>query len=307
MLRKMINHCRVELHIEALEPLLVKSGSTVISGPDMAFVRTSRGGEVEPFIPGSSLKGVLRSHAERIARTLSPGSVCDVFDKARIPGCSTRRVNDIQKAASDYDLLCPACQLFGSLAWKGRFHIGDAYLTTPANPEIRDGIGIDRVSGGVASGAKFDMEVLPAGVTFTTVLEIENYQMWQLGWMAYVLRDLLEGHIRVGSGTSRGLGRLQGSLDSVSLSYIGTSSQREMLNEQIPGIGMFLTDTERKMYGIEENDFVAKPAGFDFERPAGSIRTALEETSSDRQMQLLTALAGAWDPFIVKQTSLVEA
>ena len=66
MLKRLLNQCTVRLRLETLEPLLVKSGSAVVHGPDMAFVRTNRNGHFEPFLPGSSLKGVLRSHTERI-------------------------------------------------------------------------------------------------------------------------------------------------------------------------------------------------------------------------------------------------
>lgn len=314
MLKKIVNQCRFELTLEALEPLLVKSGATVISGPDMAFVRTNRADGSQPFLPGSSLKGVIRSHAERIARTLQPGSVCDVFAKSRVEGCSWRKKEKARENAEagqsnqDYALLCPACQLFGSLLWKGRFHISDAYLThehANAKVEVRDGIGIDRVSGGVAGGAKFDMEVLPAGVVFKADLEIENFEAWQLGWMAYVVRDLLEGHLRVGSGTSRGLGRLKGKLHALSISYIGTPAQMEQLGTTIPGIGAFVSDDEMTLYGLEKDDHVSKPDGFTFSRPPGSLRTALSLTDPGDQSRFLAAIAGAWDPFIAKQTALV--
>lgn len=322
MLKKIVNQCRFELQLEALEPLLVKSGTTVITGPDMAFVRTSRANGSQPFLPGSSLKGVLRSHAERIARTLQPVSVCDVFKNSRVKGCSwkykeTAKENiKAENASKNYALLCPACQLFGSLLWKGRVHISDAYLTPEhanVKPEIRDGIGIDRVSGGVAGGAKFDMEVLPAGVIFRTALEIENFEAWQLGWMSYVVRDLLEGHLRVGSGTSRGLGRLKGKLNTLSVSYIGTPAQLQQLDIYIPGIGTFVSEEERALYGLKKEDRVPKPDDFTFKRPPGSLRTILslpnseDQTRSEEQTGFLTAIAGAWDAFIANQTSLLEA
>jgi CRISPR/Cas system CSM-associated protein Csm3 (group 7 of RAMP superfamily) len=89
MLKKIINSARIEMEIIPIDPLLIKSGQASVSGVDMAFVRTYRSSEKdEPFIPGSSLKGVIRSYAEKICRSLkdSPVPVClpylDPKDKA---------------------------------------------------------------------------------------------------------------------------------------------------------------------------------------------------------------------------------
>jgi CRISPR/Cas system CSM-associated protein Csm3 (group 7 of RAMP superfamily) len=70
MLKQLLNECVIELMIEPDGPILVKSGRDTVRGPNMAFVRTWRNGQEEVYLPGSSLKGVLRSHAERITRTL---------------------------------------------------------------------------------------------------------------------------------------------------------------------------------------------------------------------------------------------
>lgn len=309
MLKRLLNQCTVRLHLETLEPLLVKSGSAVVHGPDMAFVRTNRNGHFEPFLPGSSLKGVLRSHAERIARTLQDKSVCDVFRGARVDGCSSRfKGHDVNRShPSDYRYSCPACRLFGSLHWKGRFSIGDAYLTPDyrnVEPEVRDGIGIDRISGGVAGGAKFDLEVMPAGVVFETQLDVLNFELWQLGWIAYVLRDLAEGYLRVGLGTARGLGRVQGHLDELVLSYIG---EPPILQERIAGIGALVSADDRKAYGLVEADYVPRPDAVSFERPPGSLRTQVRLGDQKTILDLLAAVAPAWDAFIRNQPALSNA
>ena len=69
MLKQLVNECLIELVIRPDGPILIKSGIETVSGPDMSFVRTWRNGEEQVFLPGSSLKGVLRSNAERITRT----------------------------------------------------------------------------------------------------------------------------------------------------------------------------------------------------------------------------------------------
>jgi CRISPR-associated RAMP protein (TIGR02581 family) len=303
MLKKLLNQCTFELRIETKEPLLVKSGSSVVSGPDMAFVRTNRGGSVEPYVPGSSLKGAFRSHAERIARTLKRKSVCGVFDSADVTGCGWR-IQD-SKDESDYRDSCPACRLFGSTLWKGRFRTGDAYLIEEdrdVEPELRDGIGIDRVSGGVAGSAKFDLEVMPAGVTFATQFELVNFEAWQLGWTAYVVRDLMEERIRLGMGTARGLGRVKGHLDALTIEYVGEPSE---LEDGLPGIGALSTAEEREAYGFTEDDVAERPAGLSLERPSGSLRARARLEKHSEQLDLMAAVAETWDSYI-KTVGTVE-
>lgn len=298
MLKRFVNQFSVTVEIEALEPLLVRSGTAVVNGPDMAFVRTQRNGRFEPFLPGSSLKGVLRSHAERVARTLCEGGVCDVFEYKGRPtnGCSWRLQRS--KTAADYRQLCPSCRLFGSLHWKGRFMVSDAYLLADfihLEPEVRDGVGIDRVTGGVAGGAKFDLEVLPAGVRFETRIDVVNFELWQIGWLAYVLRDLNDGYLRVGAGTSRGLGRIRGLFENMTVSYTGEPA---MLQQWIPGIGALLDENERKAYGLLEQDRLPRPEQVVFSRPRGALRSEYRAHGHKDVLEFLAHLAPSWDTFV---------
>jgi CRISPR/Cas system CSM-associated protein Csm3 (group 7 of RAMP superfamily) len=72
MLKKLVNEAYCTLRITTTGPLLIKSGQATISGPDMTPVLTLRNGRQEVFIPGSSLKGVFRSHVEKIVCSLKP-------------------------------------------------------------------------------------------------------------------------------------------------------------------------------------------------------------------------------------------
>src|SRR6516225_4595106 len=78
MMRKWLCQADVSLRLVPVDPILIKSGYATIDGPDMVPVSTMLGQDGKPtyYFPGTSLKGVLRSHLERIARTLQPGSVC---------------------------------------------------------------------------------------------------------------------------------------------------------------------------------------------------------------------------------------
>src|SRR5438270_7615543 len=83
MLKKLVNEAYCVLHITTTGPILIKSGYATVSGPDMTPVRTYRNGRLELFLPGSSLKGVFRSHLEKIICSLAPQVVCNPFLKQK--------------------------------------------------------------------------------------------------------------------------------------------------------------------------------------------------------------------------------
>src|SRR4051794_12042452 len=91
---------------------------------DMEFVRTV--GRV--FIPGSSLKGVVRAQAEKIARSLQPKvgpgrGACNPLDPRASCG---GRLEREPRTDLRYAEACAACRLFGSTAVAGRVRFGDA-------------------------------------------------------------------------------------------------------------------------------------------------------------------------------------
>ncbi len=244
MLKRMINYAAVDLTLVPLDPLLIKSGQATVGGVDMSFVRTYRyGANPEPFIPGSSLKGVIRSYAEKICRSLreDPVPVClpylepgnEQAGEARQAACGLQIRDYLKQTKNDalptpqvYALSCPACRLFGSHYFTSRLATTDGYLTdafkATGQPllETRDGVAIDRLTGGPAGGAKYDLEVLTKG-EFGARLEIQNFERWQLGLLGLVLRDLTDGLVRIGMGKSRGLGRIQGTVTRFEIHTFG--------------------------------------------------------------------------------------
>lgn len=267
MLKRMINRAVIEITIEPVDPMLIKSGQATVGGVDMAFVRTyRRGGDAEPFIPGSSLKGVVRSYAEKICRSLreNPVPVCMPYLK---PGkelngekgqasCGLRIAkyldqNDLKSIPTSdvYRLSCPTCRIFGSHHFIGRFGISDGLLTDEFREsrkaifEIRDGVAIDRLTGGPVPKAKYDLEVLTRA-QFGARIEIRNFERWQLGLIALVLRDMIDGLIRIGMGKSRGLGRIKAGVKGFTL----TSHGREMTH--LSGLSSLCSKDECDRYGL---------------------------------------------------------
>ena len=72
MHKKFVNHCTIDLTIIPDGPILIKSGKEGAdpTKPDMEFVETYHAGGRTIYLPGSSLKGAIRAHAERIVRTV---------------------------------------------------------------------------------------------------------------------------------------------------------------------------------------------------------------------------------------------
>lgn len=206
------------------------------SGFDHAPVLATYAKGSKPVLPGSSLRGVLRSQAERIARTLATLKAWDVSQDARqrvqdfltaCPACNplTTKTSDPVASCNSFikaldkdarkkledngadDKLCLACQLFGS-TWNGsRLRVEDApFVGEKITYKVLDFLAIDRFTGGGRDSAKFDAAVLWKP-QFKVRLFMENPKPWELGWLALVLRDLNDGLATVGFGAAKGFGQ----------------------------------------------------------------------------------------------------
>jgi CRISPR-associated RAMP protein (TIGR02581 family) len=270
MLKKILNEAHFTLRITTTGPLLIKSGRATVSGPDMTPVLTFRNGRQEVFLPGSSLKGVFRSHIEKVICSLKPRVACYPFsgveDKEADLELRRRDYRDSCSAmftgpghSNDtteqvYAQSCPVCRLFGSTGFIGRVAIGDAYVVTEQIKEQRDGVGIDRLTGGASNGAKFELEVVSTGVSFETDIHLRNFEIWQLGMLFVVMQDLEDELIRIGSGRSRGLGKVKAELSGASKGII-TSTIRKNIEpaNELWGLGRWLND---KSYDTLPDDLI---------------------------------------------------
>jgi CRISPR-associated protein Csm3 len=308
MLKKLVNHAVVELNISPIDPMLIKSGQATVSGVDMSFVKTYKHGqEAEPFIPGSSMKGLVRSYAEKICRSLraEPVPVCLPyldFERANQneraqASCGSRfeRFQDKDNIPSSevYRLSCPACRLFGSQRFLGRLATSDGYITEEfkknAKPllEVRDGVAIDRLTGGTAGNAKYDLEVLTKG-EFGTQIEIQNFERWQLGLLGLVIRDMTEGLVRIGMGKSRGLGRIQTTVTGFRITYFGKPQ------ENLVGMAPLVSEEEAGNYG--------------FFRETGSVSALPDKTRQGLRYtyDLTSTWQAALDPAVADLVAYVD-
>lgn len=163
-------------------------------------------------IPGSSLKGVLRTELERLLKGLGVPDICTVPNVCGKPGTP--------HAATT----CLVCQLFGGMNLAGSVRIHDAVATSAGHMRTRDHVAIDRKVRKARDTAKFDMDAVIKGTKFEGSLVIENLDLVSpTGQHRY---DKLGGFIslidffnicsgKIGGAVSRGYGEITISIDSI--------------------------------------------------------------------------------------------
>jgi len=263
MHKRLVNTCTIDLTLIPQTPILIKSGKEGAdpTKPNMEFVETYYQGKPSIYLPGSSLKGAIRAHAERIVRTV--GS-----DRSGEKIWATDPLQDDyeylkkQPAPEIYKRSCFTDQMFGNPSIASRIRIQDAYPIDKVQLEERNGVAIDRVFGSVAVGP-FDFQVCTAG-EFHTRLHLKNFTLAQLGLIGLVLRDLNEGWFGLGFAKSRGLGIVQVKQKQAIVQYPGCVLQNEQIcqlgggvvgtTRSLLGAGMFLSEKERESYGFPADD-----------------------------------------------------
>jgi len=270
MYRRQLNHARLRIALVPRGPILIKSGieSPDPTLPDMAFVRThhARFGKTV-YLPGSSLKGLLRSQAERLLSGLGL--------KVRDPFEPRPRLPKQAPSAQVFTAQCPIAQTFGSLQVGGRLNVADAYpwpwgdgsereerlraAREAANTtEKRTQVSIDRRTGSSSGTALFDLEVVTQG-KFYAEIYLENFQLWQLGLVEVALRDVHDGYAPVGFGKSRGLGQVD--VERHELVYRATATPESGGKVgHFLGSGDLVSERDVESYGLHHPDGREAPA-----------------------------------------------
>ncbi|MGG6266270.1 RAMP superfamily CRISPR-associated protein [Leptolyngbya sp. AN03gr2] len=271
MHKRFVNHCTIELILSPTTPILIKSGKEGAdpTKPDMEFVETYHAGGKSIYLPGSSLKGAIRAHAERIVRTVggdrNPNNPSKLWASNPLNRSSYDYLEPFQgDAPKIYQHSSFTDQLFGSTEIASRLRIEDAYPIDRAALRIeeRNGVAIDRVFGSVAVGP-FNFQVCTAG-EFRTKIHLKNFSLEQLGLIGLVLRDLNDGWFGLGFAKSRGLGIVEARLEKAIVQYPGCILKDDNIvqvgREQswsaatLIGAGAFLEDEEREKYGFASED-----------------------------------------------------
>ncbi len=221
----------IQARLEAVTALRVGAGGEEAAQPAASDLPVLIGPDDRPFIPGASLRGVVRSQVERIVRALEPipgngrGACNPVVEdewcitKTRLDELkkeAERRERQRQKDGGDRWLAeqiwqnsCRVCRVFGSTWLASRVRIADLSLCEGSDGRIerRDGVSIHREKETVQN--KYDFETVPGGTAFDLRVTLENLTPAERGLVWLGLRELGDGHVLLGGFKGRGLGRVQ--------------------------------------------------------------------------------------------------
>lgn len=182
-----------------------KGGSETEFSVDNPIITVRIKNDEIPYIPGSSLKGILRSEVEKFLKGQGE-KICVPYDpKSK---CNNGEIRDI----------CLACQIFGCQQIGSHFIASDAILKMDHHPgvKIKPGIAINRITGSTQKGAFFQIETLQPGGLFDFEFEIFNIDLKtndknekKARAIKFLLKELRDGWIQVGGKKSTGFGRIQ--------------------------------------------------------------------------------------------------
>lgn len=184
----------LDVEFSIVDGLHVGSGQfTEQPGREGKVARILRDPAGRPRIPGSSLKGVLRSRAEYICRVLGLASCSEAFCGACLP-----------------------CAVFGWSPRSGDERMGarasvvvrDAVIEDPA-VEYRPHVALDRVTAGQRTHLLYTEEVVVAGRFRLRVEPLRSPTAAESALLHAVVADLHEGLTGIGSATTRGLGTVR--------------------------------------------------------------------------------------------------
>lgn len=185
-----------------------------------------------PLIPGSSLKGAMRSTVEHLGQALQHTgkfTSCLLFEKNDALQCLT--CNESLRATyeqmceqpgiAEQDLwnylnskLCDTCKVFGSPHFASKTRISDSCWIEGGPTVVRHGVGIDRDTETARQGIKFDFQVVQPETKFTFEMIVENPEGRDLQLVSLALKEMENEGIRLGGIKSRGLGKVRLELDS---------------------------------------------------------------------------------------------
>lgn len=241
--------------LEIVTPLRISSGRAS-DETDAPFIRIF---DKIPYIPGSSLRGAVRSEMERIIKAVGESvglRSCTLFEDEDCSKKVDSRFKELKKeeekktrderksddkllAEAAEEKLCDVCRLFGSTMFASRLVFEDSLPmngTTKDKHIIRDGVGIDRDTGAARDGVKFDYEVLEKGTfRFKMVAENVNNDGKDKKLINLVLGLLKQG-LHVGGKRAGGLGKIRfKEVDGVHYKTTGFSDPTQLWDALVNG------------------------------------------------------------------------
>jgi len=174
-----------------------------------------------PVIPGSSIKGALRSITESI---FSESDIDVCIPEASIPKTVKRRrrqedyardLGRLPPCDHSRGTVCPVCDIFGAASLSGRAMFLDARPESDIVPIKRTHVAIRRDTNAQSDGSLMELEAIDEGAIFMGTIRIVNAEDWQIGAILRALEVLkLAG---LGAKKTAGYGEIDTSVEKIML------------------------------------------------------------------------------------------
>ncbi len=197
-----------------------KSSLSILAGREPAFkaidqVVTMVGGK--PVIPGSSLKGAIRSTLESIL-TERGEKVCVPLsaipkDFSRNPEEYAKSIGRIAPCEPRTKNPCSVCQIFGAADLAVRAMFMDAITIGELTLTDRTHVAITRDNKAAAGGKLMQVQTVDAGAKFTGTIRIINPEPWQIGAILLSVKSL--EMLGLGAKKSAGYGEIETTIISI--------------------------------------------------------------------------------------------
>jgi CRISPR-associated RAMP protein (TIGR02581 family) len=219
-LDRIFNQVILDVRMEVNRTLLVGSGQGDISpgGVDIPQIKMTVAAppdvQSEPYVPGSSLKGAIRSTCETVIRTF----VDDPQDSKIL--CYEDAPEEKTECGKENTPLCMMCDTFGNTNRISKVSFDDAFLTNfgvfGENRAVqhRAGVSLKRTTGAVDKGPFFT-EFVPRGAEFEFKILCTNILPPELKLLLLALELFNQGRFKLGGQKSRGMGSVTFEVDSV--------------------------------------------------------------------------------------------
>lgn len=219
---KLENIAEIDVSFETLSSLHIGAGEKIEELTETPVIKLNN----RPVIPGSSLKGALRSTIESV---LSNEEIAVCVPSSCIPR-DVYRIDDKRKAylsqlkriePCEPKKLCPICDIFGTAGsgtgMSGHVVCLDAVIEDVYDPSVlleRTHVAIERQSRAQSKGALVTSQSVDSGVIFKGMVRVFNYKKWQVGALLVGFEWLKK--LGVGAKKNSGYGQLKISVNSVS-------------------------------------------------------------------------------------------
>lgn len=231
--RRLWATCEVELK----EPLHLGAGKDPTSPVDLIIIRDSKG---NPIIPGSSLKGVIRSHLARLllgVRATGQSSVKVGSIEIPLEPCIDS-VAEGRRDHSSLDDLCLLDKIFGfagtKISLSSRVRFTDARPVVDPETMVRTHVSIDRIRDAAKRGMLVNVEAVRESIqgkstkfSFDMIFdEVSDPRFKESNAIFYLLLSMLDRGVEefIGGWKSRGYG-----LSVIRLSKLRVADVQELI------------------------------------------------------------------------------